>query len=50
LGIGTDLSAFADAAHFASWTALCPGHHESAGQRKIGKTRKGHHASRYRLA
>jgi transposase len=47
--IGTDLSAFADAAHFASWAALCPGHHESAGKRKTGKTRKGNHAIRYLL-
>jgi transposase len=47
--IGTDLSAFADAAHFASWAALCPGNHESAGKRKTGKTRKGNHAIRYLL-
>jgi transposase len=47
--IGTDLSAFADAAHFASWAALCPGNHESAGKRKTGKTRQGNHAIRYLL-
>ena len=47
--IGTDLSAFADASHFASWAALCPGNHESAGKRKSGKTRKGNHAIRYLL-
>jgi transposase len=47
--IGTDLSGFGDAAHFASWAALCPGNHESAGKRKSGKTRKGNHAIRYLL-
>jgi transposase len=46
--IGTDLSAF-DAARFASWAALCPGNHQSAGKRKTGKTRKGNHAIRYLL-
>lgn len=44
--IGTDLSAFGDADHLASWAALCPGNHESAGKRKTGKTRKGNHAIR----
>ena len=47
--IGTDLRAFGDAQHFASWAALCPGNHESAGKRKTGKTRKGNHAIRYLL-
>jgi transposase len=47
--IGTDLSVFGDAGHFASWAALCPGNHESAGKRKTGKTRKGNHAIRYLL-
>jgi transposase len=47
--IGTDLSGFADASHLASWAALCPGNHESAGKRKSGKTRKGNHAIRYLL-
>jgi transposase len=44
--IGTDLGGFLDASHFASWAGLCPGNQESAGQRKSGKTRKGHHAIR----
>ena len=39
--IGTDLSAFPDARHLASWAALCPGNNESAGKRKQGRTRKG---------
>jgi transposase len=47
--IGTDLSGFADASHLASWAALCPGNHESAGKRKSGKTRNGNHAIRYLL-
>jgi transposase len=47
--IGTDLSGFGDAAHFAAWAALCPGNHESAGKRKSGKTRQGNHAIRYLL-
>jgi transposase len=47
--IGTDLTVFGDADHFASWAALCPGNHESAGKRKTGKTRKGNHAIRYLL-
>jgi len=38
---GADLSAFADAKHFASWVALCPGNNESGGKRKQGRTRKG---------
>jgi transposase len=39
--IGTDMSVFGDAAHLASWAALCPGNRESGGKRMSGKTRKG---------
>src|SRR6266446_3584283 len=39
MGIRTEQ--FADGPHFASWTAMCPGNHESAGKRKSGKTLKG---------
>jgi transposase len=39
--IGVDLKQFATGQHLASWAALCPGNHESAGKRKSGKTRKG---------
>ena len=39
--IGVDMSAFANAAHLASWTAICPGNHQSAGRQRGGKTRRG---------
>jgi transposase len=39
--IGVDRHPFPTAQHLASWAALCPGHHESAGQRKSGRTRAG---------
>jgi len=39
--LGDDMSRFPTAAHAASWTGICPGHHESAGKRKSGRTRKG---------
>jgi transposase len=39
--LGADLSRFPTAAHLASWAGMCPGHDESAGKRRSGKTRKG---------
>ncbi len=30
-----------DTGNLASWTGTCPGHHESAGKHKSGKTRYG---------
>jgi transposase len=39
--IGVDMHHFPTAQHLASWAALRPGHHESAGKRKSGQTREG---------
>jgi transposase len=41
---GGDMHRFPDAAHLCSWGAMCPGHNESAGKRRSGKTR---HGNRY---
>ena len=38
---GADMSRFASSAHLASWAGLCPGHHESGGKRRSGRTRHG---------
>jgi transposase len=38
---GGDMRQFPTAGHFASWAGVCPGHNESAGKRKSGKTRHG---------
>ena len=39
--IGTDMTVFATHRHLASWAGLCPGHNESAGKKRSGKTRTG---------
>jgi transposase len=39
--IGVDMAPFPSDRHLSSWTGICPGHHESAGKRLSGKTRKG---------
>lgn len=39
--LGVDMRVFPSAAHAASWTGVCPGNHESAGQQKGGRARKG---------
>lgn len=39
--IGVDMSRFPTPAALASWAAVCPGHHESAGKHFTGKTRRG---------
>jgi transposase len=38
---GGDMTRFPTPKHLASWAGVCPGHHESAGKRKSGKTRRG---------
>jgi len=38
---GGDMTRFRTAGHLASWAGVCPGHHESAGRRRSGKTRHG---------
>jgi len=39
--VGTDLSSFPTAAHFASWIGVCPGNKQSGGKRLSGKATKG---------
>lgn len=41
---GGDMQRFPTAAQLCSWAGMCPGHEESAGKRRSGKTRK---ANRY---
>jgi transposase len=41
---GGDMTRFPSAAQLCSWAGMCPGHDESAGKRRSGKTRK---ANRY---
>jgi transposase len=38
---GPDMSRLPSDRHAASWGAICPGHDDSAGKRRSGKTRKG---------
>jgi transposase len=45
--IGDAMARFGSASRLASWAALCPGNHESAGKRKSGKTRHGNPIVRY---
>ncbi len=39
--VGVDMQPFPTSQQLASWAALCPGNHESAGKRMSGKTRDG---------
>jgi transposase len=36
---GADMTRFPTAGHLCSWGGMCPGHNESAGKRRSGKTR-----------
>jgi len=44
--LGADMSVFPTAAHCASWAGLAPGTHESAGQLKTGRTKRGNRTLR----
>jgi transposase len=46
---GGDMSRFPTAGHLCSWAAVCPGHNESAGKRRSGKTRDGNRYLRGQL-
>jgi transposase len=36
--IGVDMAAFGHADRLAKWAGVCPGNHESAGKRRVGRT------------
>jgi transposase len=47
--IGDDMARFGSPERLASWAALSPGNHESAGKRKSGRTGHGNNTIRYIL-
>lgn len=48
--LGTDMSRFPTARHAAAWAGVAPGHNESAGKRKSGRSRRGNRWLRAALA
>lgn len=46
---GVDMTRFASPGHLASWAGLCPGHNESAGKQRSGRTTGGNPALRSTL-
>ena len=44
--LGPDISVFPSARHCAAWAGLCPGNNESAGKRRVARSRKGNAALR----
>ncbi len=47
--LGVDMSVFPSAGHCSSWAGLAPGTHESAGQQKTGRTKRGNRVLRRTL-
>src|SRR5262245_32245204 len=43
---GIDMARFGTAARLAAWSGVAPGHNESAGKQRSGKTRKGNQVLR----